>query len=138
MSQLQQTIQDILTNLKGLSSLKELLAELNYDRANVPLSTRNWSETATEKLADHPLLLATAGKDFHIIYCRLNSNQLRPTDERPIITQLLKEHPYALFIFSEREQTAWHFVNVKYDPKQEKRKSSAVLESVNTNNCERL
>ncbi|MDR9405244.1 MAG: Eco57I restriction-modification methylase domain-containing protein, partial [Halothece sp. Uz-M2-17] len=25
------------------------------------------------------------------------------------------------FIFSEREQTAWHFVNVKYDPKQEKR-----------------
>ncbi|AFZ42368.1 hypothetical protein PCC7418_0125 [Halothece sp. PCC 7418] len=94
MSQLQQTIQDILANLKGLSSLKELLAELNYDRANVPLSTRHWSETATEKLADHPLLLATAGEDFHIIYCRLNSNQLRQTDERPIITQLLKEHPY--------------------------------------------
>ena len=80
--QLQYTIQEILANLKGLSSLKELFAELNYDRANVPLSQRNWSETTASLLAADPLLLATAGEDFHIIYCRLNSDQLWQTADR--------------------------------------------------------
>ena len=119
--QLQPTIQELLRNLNNLSSLRELFAELNYDRANTPLSTRNWTETSTEKLSNDPLLLATAGDDFQIIYCHLTTDQLRQSEERPLITELLKEHPYALFIFSNREQSAWHFVNVKYDPKQEKR-----------------
>ncbi|AFZ51944.1 Eco57I restriction-modification methylase domain-containing protein [Dactylococcopsis salina] len=119
--QLQPTIQELLRNLNNLSSLRELFAELNYDRANLPLSTRNWSETTASLLAADPLLLATAGEDFHIIYCRLNSDQLRQTEQRLIINQLLTEQPYALFIFSDSQQTAWHFVNVKYDPKQEKR-----------------
>lgn len=121
MSQLQHTIQEILTNLNGLSSLKELFAELNYDRANQTLSRRNWAETASQELTGDPLLLATGGEDFHVIYCCLASDKLQNTSERPVITQLLREHPYALFIFSNQQQTAWHFVNVKYDPNQEKR-----------------
>ena len=28
---------------------------------------------------------------------------------------LLQDHPYTLFVFSNQEQTDWHFVNVKYD-----------------------
>ncbi|MFW6367880.1 MAG: hypothetical protein ACOCZG_01865, partial [Halothece sp.] len=83
--QLQQTIQEILSNLNGLSSLKELFAELNYDRANHSLSRRNWTDTVSSFLAEDPLLLATGGEDFHIIYCRLTSEQLRQTEERPII-----------------------------------------------------
>jgi len=35
---------------------------------------------------------------------------------------LLKEHPYALFIFSNQSQDYWHFINVKYDTETEKRR----------------
>ena len=42
--------------------------------------------------------------------------------ERPVVTQLLKEHPYGLFIFSNHAQDHWHFINVKYDAEAEKRR----------------
>jgi len=38
-----------------------------------------------------------------------------------VVTQLLKDYPYALFIFSNANQEKWHFLNVKYDVKQDKR-----------------
>jgi hypothetical protein len=49
-------------------------------------------------LAEESLLLATAGAEagFHVIYCRLASTTLRMTDERVIVTQLLRDHRYAL------------------------------------------
>jgi hypothetical protein len=30
-----------------------------------------------------------------------------------VVNRLLREHPYALFIFSDRDQKHWHLVNVK-------------------------
>jgi len=42
--------------------------------------------------------------------------------ERPVITQLLKEHLCALFIFSNQSQDRWHFINVKYETETEKRR----------------
>ena len=42
--------------------------------------------------------------------------------ERPVISKLLEDHPYALFVFSNQEQTDWHFVNVKYDTDDPKRR----------------
>jgi len=36
--------------------------------------------------------------------------------------QLLREHPYGLFIFSNQTQDHWHFINVKYDAETEKRR----------------
>lgn len=44
------------------------------------------------------------------------------SQERPVVTQILREHPYALFIFSNLEQDHWHFINVKYDTETEKRR----------------
>ena len=60
---------------------------------------------------------ATGGTDnaFEVIYARLNSDRLLLTAERPVISKLLEDHPYTLFVFSNQEQTDWHFVNVKYD-----------------------
>ena len=52
---------------------------------------------------------------FHVIYARLNADRLLLTAERPVISRLLQDHPYTLFVFSNQEQTDWHFVNVKYD-----------------------
>jgi hypothetical protein len=42
--------------------------------------------------------------------------------ERPVVNQLIKDHPYGLFIFSNQAQDHWHFINVKYDAEAEKRR----------------
>lgn len=36
--------------------------------------------------------------------------------------RLLRDHPYALFVFSNASQDHWHFLNVKYDGQSEKRR----------------
>lgn len=106
---------------RGLPAAKQLFwTELNYNRANRTLSRRPWSERAQEVLADDPVILAEHG-DFHIIYAKLAEGQvgrtfpLSLTAERLAINQLLKNHPYGLFVFSDLEEKHWHFVNVKLD-----------------------
>lgn len=121
----QQTVLKLLGNFHGLDSLKELFwSELNYERVNQSLSRRNWIETAAKALAEDPLLFAGGGasNDFHVIYARLTSNQLLLGHERPVVSRLLRDHPYALFVFSNTTQTRWHFLNIKYDEKSDKRR----------------
>src|SRR5262249_14561629 len=99
----QQIVLDLLGNLRGLDRLKELFwTELNYERGNQPLSRREWSDTAAKALAEDPVLFAGGGanNEFHIIYARLASNQLLLGQERPVVSRLLRDHPYALFVFS--------------------------------------
>nr|WP_155726645.1 RNA-binding domain-containing protein [Microcystis aeruginosa] len=120
--ELRQSVYDLLSSLRGLDALKKLFwSELNYERENQTLSRRNWPDKAVEALAEDPILLASGGEDFQVIYARLNSKQLLLNLERLVVTQLLKNHPYTLFIFSDFHQERWHFINVKYDVKQEKR-----------------
>ncbi len=42
--------------------------------------------------------------------------------ERPVVSRLLQQHPYALFVFSDDQQNRWHFLNVKYDSDAQKRR----------------
>ncbi|MCZ8049798.1 MAG: N-6 DNA methylase [Microcystis aeruginosa K13-05] len=120
--ELRQSVYDLLSSLRGLDALKKLFwSELNYERENQTLSRRNWPDKAVEALAEDPILLASGGEDFQVIYARLNSKQLLLNLERLVVTQLLKNHPYTLFVFSDFHQERWHFINVKYDVKQEKR-----------------
>ncbi len=49
-------------------------------------------------------------------------DRLLLSQERPVVNQLLKNHQYGLFIFSNHEQDHWHFINVKYDQDPEKRR----------------
>ena len=114
----QENILNILQDFHGIEPLRELLwTELNYDRQNDGIPRQEWTDTAKNALADDPVLFATGGTDdaFHVIYARLNSDRLLLTAERPVISKLLEDHPYTLFVFSNRDQTDWHFVNVKYD-----------------------
>ncbi len=116
---------DLLKDLNGLDPLKELFwHRLSYKRISQPLSRTGWSDTARGALAEDPVLFAGGGKDndFHIIYARLNSDRLLLGQERPIATRLLRDHPYALFVFSNATQDRWHFLNVKYDTELEKRR----------------
>jgi hypothetical protein len=91
---------------------------------NQPLSRRSWNQTASNALAEDPVLFAGGGQnnDFHVVYSRLPQNRLLLSQERPVVNQLLKEHPYGLFIFSNQSQDHWHFINVKYDAEAEKRR----------------
>ena len=99
----QGTIRNILQNFNGIDSLKELFwAELNYDAQNDPLPHDGGND-----LASDPILFATGGSDadFHIIYVHLDTDRLSLTTERRLITQLLRDHPYALFVFSNNRQS---------------------------------
>ncbi len=114
-----QDIYDLLTKIPThkLDGLGELWAELGYDHAHDLISTRQWPPSETETLAEPPRIIATTAtnSDFRIIYCRLRDSQLWLTPQRPIINRLLQDNPYSLFIFSNDSQTAYHFVNVKYE-----------------------
>ena len=119
----QQSVLDLLQNLKGQDPLKKLFwTELNYDKVNSPLSRKGWGEQASSALADDPVLFATGGKDFHVIHARLKSDRPLLGMERPVVSRLLQDHPYALFIFSNASQDQWHFLNVKYDDDAQKRR----------------
>ena len=120
----QAAVLDILSNLKGLDPLKELFwNELNYERVNEPISRRDWNETAAKSLADDPLVFADGGEssDFKIIVARLDSDHVQLGLQRPVINRLLRDFAYALFVFSNRDRNAWHFVNVKYDDDPKRR-----------------
>jgi hypothetical protein len=121
----QQNVLDLLKGLRGIEPLKQLFwSELNYQRVNEPLSRRGWTDSASQALADDPVLFAGGGEDndFHVIYGRLASDRLLLGNERPVVSRLVKEHPYALFVFSNKAQDRWHFLNVKYDDSAEKRR----------------
>src|SRR3989449_2983058 len=121
----QQSVLELLQNLRGLDPLKKLFwSELNYQRVNQSLLRRGWSDAAASVLANDPVLFAGGGQDkaFHVIYARLAAEHLRLGDERPVVSRLLMDHPYALFAFSNSSQDRWHFLNVKYDEKAEKRR----------------
>lgn len=115
----------LLQDLKGLEPLKQLFwTELNYSRINQPISRQGWPDTHKDLLAEDPILFAGAGdgQGFHIIYARLASDKLRLTPERLVVSKLLSEHPYALFVFSNHQQDRWHLVNVKHDRESRKRR----------------
>lgn len=121
----QETVLNLLKQLRTLEPLKQLFwSELNYRRINQALSRRGWTETAAKALVDDPVLFAAGGTndDFHIVYSRLVSDQLLLGLERPVVSRLQADHPYALFVFSDSSQTRWHFLNVKYDSSTERRR----------------
>jgi hypothetical protein len=120
-----QTVLTILQNLSDLDGLKTLFwEELNYQRQNKPLGVRDWPAPAKKALTGDPILFASGGEDdaFHVIYCRLDSDTLSRGLERPVVSQLLSEHPYALYVFSNKDRSRWHFLNVKHDAQASKRR----------------
>ncbi|MBD2565419.1 MULTISPECIES: Eco57I restriction-modification methylase domain-containing protein [Nostoc] len=123
--ELQESIQHSLQNLKTIDTLKRLFwSQLNYERENKELSRRQLTDAVTNEVEGEPLLLASGGtnKAFHIIYTRLKSENLSRQGERVVVNHLLQEHPYALFVFSNKSQSLWHFLNVKYDSSPQKRR----------------
>lgn len=118
-----QDIHELLREIptRQLEGLRDLWAELGYRNSNDLISTRTWPQSETAPLTTEPRIIATAA-DFHIIYCQLKTPQLYLTPQRPIISRLMQNHPYSLFVFSNDKQSDWHLVNVKYDEATETRR----------------
>jgi hypothetical protein len=115
--ELQAQVLGLLQRFSGTDPLKELFwSRLNYERMNQRIARRGWPESAASVLVDDPTLLAAGGKDddFEVLYSRLAKDRLSLADERIVTSRLLKDHPYGLFVFSDKAQTDWHFLNVKY------------------------
>ena len=116
----------------GLPAVKSLFCtELNYGHADVPLSYRGWPDRAREALTGPPVVLARHESqfgDFDVIHATLAPEQrgrnfpLSITAERQVIEQLLANHPYAIFLFSDVDQRHWHLVNVRYDEEAARRR----------------
>jgi len=94
---------------KNFEALRSLFAELNYEYQKVELPL---SGDAEKCLAGHPLVIAEAG-GYRIVYARLADERLKKTSEREVLKELAKKLPYALFIFSNKSQNSWHFINIK-------------------------
>jgi len=126
-TQTQQRVYDLLGRMPahGLAAAKQLFwTELNYDRANAPLSRRNWPDRAGDALDGDPIILAQHQSQFgsfDVVYSRLAAAYrgcdfpLSLTAERLAVNQFLNDHPYALFVFSDTDERHWHLVNVRYD-----------------------
>ena len=115
------TVLQILESFKGTGPLRELMANLNYDPLNEAVSRSDWPDGAKAALAQDPRLYGRAGGEFYVIYAQLTADKLKLTDERAVVPQLLKQYPYALFVFSDKSQTNFHFVNVKWENTQKRR-----------------
>ncbi|MDI6783836.1 MAG: Eco57I restriction-modification methylase domain-containing protein, partial [bacterium] len=103
-----------LQQLNSLDKLGELFTEkLNYEYSTAPISTRTWKPELRETIKDNEIKLLARHQEFQVIYCKLD--RLLLGYERPLINQLLKDHIYSLFVFSDAEERNWHLVNVKYD-----------------------
>ncbi len=130
----QERVHDLLHQMPvdGRAAVKRLFCtELNYDHADVPLSTRDWPDRAREVVGEPPTILAQHDSQFgafHVIHTRLSPDwpgrnfPLSLTAERLVVNQLLKDHPYALFVFSDPEGQHWHLVNVRYDEEVSRRR----------------
>ena len=111
-------------DLKNLDSVEKLTGiftrRLNYQYEASPISTRHWKEDIVNSILNNDIKLLAEHQDFHIIYCRIENLLLGI--ERPIVNQLLKEHPYLLVVFSDKSVKNWHFVNIKYDEEVKNRR----------------
>ncbi len=97
-----------------LEPLRDLFTrELSYKYANDRLNLPDVKSRELLYENENPRIIATNDDgEFAIIYIRLRGS-LSLGHERTLISKLLRDHLYALFVFSDREQHRWHFVNVK-------------------------
>ena len=109
---------EALRDLDGQRGLRRLLERvLGYDGERGLISTDDWREDVSDALAGEPELFASGGREgrFAVIRVRLNqAGKLSLMAERKIIERLRDRYPYALYIFSDVEESLWHFVNAPH------------------------
>ena len=119
MNHIETQVYDALRSFKSSDRLTDLFcSHLNYQYSGNVVSHRGWKERVTDSI--RTLQLIGTHDYFHIIFCEID--RLLLGTERPIINQLLKEHPYCLVVFSDPSYQNWHFVNIRYDEEAKNRR----------------
>ncbi|PJF30622.1 MAG: type I restriction endonuclease subunit M [Candidatus Thermofonsia Clade 1 bacterium] len=124
------SIQAQLESLSSLDKLRDFFVTLNY-----PCADETLLSASVAGALDQPRIIAKSG-DFKIIYTRLE--RLSRTLERDIISKLLPDHPYALFVFSDPTYTAWHLVNVKLSYREQDAHLRRIFRRITVSPEERL
>ncbi len=103
------------------SGLREVLALLNYELANEPVSG------LPDDVEDPRVVAARNG--FEIIHLHLP--RLRASVERPAVERVARQHPQSMVVATSSDPSdegAWHFVNVKEAAQGRRVLRRAVLE----------
>lgn len=115
---LQSEVHSQLSALKTHDDAAKLFSLLNYEYTAQTVSLKRFPSSLDGRI--NTLQILAGHEDFKIFHCEVD--QLILGVERPIIDNLLKDHPYSLFLFSDASKNAWHFINVKYDEEETRRK----------------
>ncbi len=113
---------EVFSRLRSLSSAADAAtlfsSVLNYDYTGKTLSRDRFSSSLNGQI-NKVEIIATHG-EFKIVHCDVS--RLLLGIERPVIGNLLRDYPYSLFVFSDTAKQSWHFINVKYDEEESRRK----------------
>ncbi len=115
---IQTSVYQNLSNLRTSEDAAKLFAQLNYEYTAKSISTKRFPSSLDGRVKEVRIL--AAHDDFKVFHCEVD--QLLLGIERPIVNNLLKDHPYSLFLFSDAANSVWHFINVKYDEEESRRK----------------
>ena len=98
-----------------LDNAGRLFAQLNYERSPRRPLRVDLAADVRQQVVGSPAIIATGGDDegFLVIHTQFKSDGLSRVVERAVITAVLKDYPYSLFVFSNADHARWHFVNVK-------------------------
>lgn len=115
----QESVYAQLSNFKSHDDAAKLFSSiLNYDYGAKALSTKRFASSLNDKV--NRVQILAGHDDFKILHCQVDN--LLWGIERPIINNLLRDYPYSLFLFSDNSNKQWHFINVKFDEDESRRK----------------
>lgn len=110
-------VQAILSNLTSLDKAHELFSHLNYEYASAPIHN---PLTDAPFVEDIRIIAEQSG--FKIVFVHFNTDSLKIGDERRLITPLLSNYRFSLFVVCNKNMDYWHFVNVKDSPDTQSRR----------------
>jgi hypothetical protein len=98
MEETRKEVFELLSHFYSVESARKLFnSRLNYEYENAEIPKARLG-TAAEPVGD--LRIIGSQGDFKIIYCQID--RLLLGAERPIVTRLLRDYPYALTLFSDK------------------------------------
>lgn len=116
---IQPSVYTRLSSLRSNDDAAKLFSSiLNYEYSGKTLPIKQFPSSLDGRITR--LQVLAGYDDFKVLHCEVD--QLLLGVERPIINSLLKDHPYSLFLFSDSKKSAWHFINVKYDEEESRRR----------------
>ncbi len=112
-------VQKRLRALNSYDSLLSLLEILGYTFSGEPRSTNDWPPALQNAVSD--FRLAAHHGNFGIFYLVIPEDHMLGL-ERQITAKILATEPHSIFVFTTPQHNFWHFVHVRYDELEARRR----------------